>query len=214
MLGAPGSGKGTQANILSQLFNIDNISTGEMFRTHFKNNTDLGIMAKNYINKGLLVPDEITNKMIVNLLSQKKTNQGFLLDGFPRNLLQAKLLKSFFKQKKIILTAIIYLNTSEECLQKRITGRRICPKCDSIYHLETKPPKFFLLCDKDKTPLIQRKDDEKQTFLKRLTIYKKETFPLIKYYSNMSIFSEIKVNDMKTSIKQVTNLILQFLKKS
>ncbi|MFP7699697.1 MAG: adenylate kinase [Candidatus Phytoplasma pyri] len=216
LLGAPGTGKGTQAALLSQMFQLYNISTGDMFRKNFSQNTELGKLAKTYILKGLLVPDEITNKMIIDYLSEDKFKKGFLLDGFPRNLAQAKMLKNFFQTKKINLTAVIYLNTSEECLQKRITGRRICSKCGNIYHIKTKIPRNLWFCDDDQTPLIQRKDDQKETFLKRLVVYKKETLPLVKYFKNQppTHFLEIKVDDLKTSISEVTNLILVEMRKA
>ncbi|WP_334331111.1 adenylate kinase [Candidatus Phytoplasma prunorum] len=215
LLGAPGTGKGTQANLLSQMFKLYNISTGDMFRKNFSQNTELGKLAKTYILKGLLVPDEITNKMVIDFLSEEKFKKGFLLDGFPRNLVQAKMLKNFFQTKKINLTAVIYLNTSKECLQKRITGRRICSKCGKIYHIETKIPRNLWFCDDDQNPLVQRKDDQKETFLKRLEVYKKETLPLVKYFKNQTKthFLEIKVDNLKTSIAEVTNLILFKMKK-
>ncbi|MDW3617828.1 MAG: adenylate kinase [Candidatus Phytoplasma pruni] len=209
LIGPPATGKGTQASALSKHFNIPHISTGDIFRKHFVLKTKLGKLANSYIEKGSLVPDEVTNAMISERLSQNDVKNGFVLDGFPRNLFQAKFLTKEFEDKKIILTKVIYFNSSEECLKQRILGRIICPKCGEIYHLVTKVPQKANLCDKDKTPLIRRKDDNLETFNKRLNIYKQETLPLVEYYQKENKIIEIIVNDPKISIKDVTQLLLK-----
>jgi adenylate kinase len=147
--------------------------------------------------------------MISERLSQNDVENGFVLDGFPRNLTQAQFLTKEFEGKNITLTKVIYFNSSEECLKQRILGRIICPKCGDIYHLSTKVPQNGNLCDKDRTPLIQRKDDNLETFTKRLNIYKQETLPLVEYYKKEKQIIEIIVNDPKMSIKNVTQLLLK-----
>ncbi|MDV3178415.1 MAG: nucleoside monophosphate kinase, partial [Sweet potato little leaf phytoplasma] len=177
LIGPPATGKGTQAIILSKYFNIPHISTGDIFRKNLQLNTDLGKSANSYIEKGFLVPDYITNAMIKENLLKDENKKGFILDGFPRNSLQAIFLNNFLQQQNIILTKVIYFNSDIKILQKRILGRRICPKCREIYHLETKKPKKNGICDKDNAILIQRKDDNLVTFNERLAIYQKETYP-------------------------------------
>ncbi|MCG3566675.1 MAG: nucleoside monophosphate kinase [Candidatus Phytoplasma australasiaticum] len=213
LIGPPATGKGTQAIILSKYFNIPHISTGDIFRKNLQLNTDLGKSANSYIEKGFLVPDYITNAMIKENLLKDENKKGFILDGFPRNSLQAIFLNNFFQQQNIILTKVIYFNSDIKILQKRILGRRICPKCREIYHLETKKPKKNGICDKDNTILIQRKDDNLVTFNERLAIYQKETYPLIEQYRQQNQLLEIRIDDDNMSINDVTKILLQKLSK-
>ncbi|MDV3159397.1 MAG: nucleoside monophosphate kinase [Candidatus Phytoplasma australasiaticum] len=199
--------------ILSKYFNIPHISTGDIFRKNLQLNTDLGKSANSYIEKGFLVPDYITNAMIKENLLKDENKKGFILDGFPRNSLQAIFLNNFFQQQNIILTKVIYFNSDIKILQKRILGRRICPKCREIYHLETKKPKKNGICDKDNTILIQRKDDNLVTFNERLAIYQKETYPLIEQYRQQNQLLEIRIDDDNMSINDVTKILLQKLSK-
>ncbi|MDV3201471.1 MAG: nucleoside monophosphate kinase [Candidatus Phytoplasma australasiaticum] len=213
LIGPPATGKGTQAIILSKYFNIPHISTGDIFRKNLQLNTDLGKSANSYIEKGFLVPDYITNAMIKENLLKDENKKGFILDGFPRNSLQAIFLNNFLQQQNIILTKVIYFNSDIKILQKRILGRRICPKCREIYHLETKKPKKNGICDKDNTILIQRKDDNLVTFNERLAIYQKETYPLIEQYRQQNQLLEIRIDDDNMSINDVTKILLQKLSK-
>ncbi|MDV3163898.1 MAG: nucleoside monophosphate kinase [Candidatus Phytoplasma australasiaticum] len=213
LIGPPATGKGTQAIILSKYFNIPHISTGDIFRKNLQLNTGLGKSANSYIEKGFLVPDYITNAMIKENLLKDENKKGFILDGFPRNSLQAIFLNNFFQQQNIILTKVIYFNSDIKILQKRILGRRICPKCREIYHLETKKPKKNGICDKDNTILIQRKDDNLVTFNERLAIYQKETYPLIEQYRQQNQLLEIRIDDDNMSINDVTKILLQKLSK-
>ncbi|MDO8030203.1 nucleoside monophosphate kinase ['Planchonia careya' phytoplasma] len=213
LIGPPATGKGTQAIILSKYFNIPHISTGDIFRKNLQLNTNLGKSANSYIEKGFLVPDYITNAMIKENLLKDKNKKGFILDGFPRNSLQAIFLNNFLKQQNIILTKVIYFKSDIKILQKRILGRRICPKCREIYHLETKKPKNNRICDKDNTILIQRKDDNLVTFNERLAIYQKETYPLIEQYRQQNQLLEIRIDDDNMSINDVTKILLQKLSK-
>ncbi|MDO7987274.1 MAG: nucleoside monophosphate kinase [Sweet potato little leaf phytoplasma] len=213
LIGPPATGKGTQAIILSKYFNIPHISTGDIFRKNLQLNTDLGKSANSYIEKGFLVPDYITNAMIKENLLKDENKKGFILDGFPRNSLQAIFLNNFLQQQNIILTKVIYFNSDIKILQKRILGRRICPKCREIYHLETKKPKKNGICDKDNAILIQRKDDNLVTFNERLAIYQKETYPLIEQYRQQNQLLEIRIDDDNMSINDVTKILLQKLSK-
>ncbi|WP_225696061.1 adenylate kinase [Candidatus Phytoplasma sp. AldY-WA1] len=209
LIGPPASGKGTQSLILSKNLNIPHISIGDIFRENLRNKTDLGKIVKSYINKGLLVPDKITNSMISKYLTNENIKTGFILDGYPRNLDQARFLTEELDKKKIVLNKVFYFNVSEKLLEKRIIGRIVCPQCGEIYHKENKSPEKYGFCDNDNTYLIQRKDDNLNTFQKRLLIYKKETFPLIEYYKKNNKLTEIKVDEDTKSIKDITEIILK-----
>lgn len=207
-MGPPGVGKGSQATVLSKKLEIPHISTGDMFRKHFKDNTKLGKLAKSYTDQGLLVPDEVTNQMVEDRLQDEDVKKGFLLDGYPRNVGQAEFLDKLLKSKNIKIDAAIELIAEEEVLVKRITGRRVCPKCGTVYHIENNPPKVEGLCDKDQTVLIQRVDDDKNTVVNRLKVYQNETFPIIEYYTNQNLVKKI---DGTNTIDQVSEDILKAL---
>ncbi|MGI3136001.1 MAG: adenylate kinase [Candidatus Phytoplasma vitis] len=209
LIGPPASGKGTQSLILSKKLNIPHISIGDIFRENLRNKTDLGKIVKSYINKGLLVHDKITNSMISKYLTNENVKKGFILDGYPRNLDQAHFLTEELDKKKIVLNKVFYFNVNEKLLEKRIIGRIVCPQCGEIYHKENKSPEKYGFCDNDNTYLIQRKDDNLNTFKKRLLVYKKETFPLIEYYKKNNKLTEIKVEDDTKSIKDITEIILK-----
>ncbi|TKA87570.1 MAG: adenylate kinase [Candidatus Phytoplasma asteris] len=208
LLGPPGIGKGTQASVLSDILKINHIATGDIFRKNFKENTELGILSKKFIAQGLLVPDDITNQMIADYLSKDIATKDFLLDGFPRNVLQARFLDDFFKNSHLFLTKVIYFNAGTQDLMKRIVGRRICPECGKVYHIENIPPKTPGICDKDQKTLIQREDDKPETFLKRLKVFNQETLPLVEYYCEQNQLFEV---DGMQNIDQVTKMILEVL---
>ncbi|AOF54869.1 MULTISPECIES: adenylate kinase [Candidatus Phytoplasma] len=208
LLGPPGIGKGTQASVLSDILKINHIATGDIFRKNFKENTELGILSKKFIAQGLLVPDDITNQMIADYLSKDIATKDFLLDGFPRNVLQARFLDDFFKNSRLFLTKVIYFNAGTQDLMKRIVGRRICPECGKVYHIENIPPKTPGICDKDQKTLIQREDDKPETFLKRLKVFNQETLPLVQYYREQNQLFEV---DGMQNIDQVTKIILEVL---
>ncbi|BAD04306.1 adenylate kinase [Onion yellows phytoplasma OY-M] len=208
LLGPPGIGKGTQASVLSDILKINHIATGDIFRKNFKENTELGILIKKIIAQGLLVPDDITNQMIADYLSKDIATKDFLLDGFPRNVLQARFLDDFFKNSHLFLTKVIYFNAGTQDLMKRIVGRRICPECGKVYHIENIPPKTPGICDKDQKTLIQREDDKPETFLKRLKVFNQETLPLVQYYREQNQLFEV---DGMQNIDQVTKMILEVL---
>ncbi|WP_349401759.1 adenylate kinase [Candidatus Phytoplasma solani] len=208
LLGPPGIGKGTQAAVLSDILKIHHVATGDIFRKNFQENTKLGKESKEFIAKGLLVPDDITNQMIADYLSQIVFNSGFLLDGFPRNVLQAQFLEIFFAKSNLTLTKVIYFNAGTQDLMKRIVGRRICHGCGKVYHLNHIPPRVQGVCDKDQKKLIQREDDKPDTFLKRLKVFNQETLPLVKYYRQKKQLFEV---DGMQNIQQVTQIILKVL---
>jgi adenylate kinase len=207
-VGPPGAGKGSQAKILSKKLNVPHISTGDMFRAHLKNDTKLGLLAKQYINQGLLVPDDVTNDMVKERFNEKDVQNGFILDGYPRNPLQAQFLDTLLKEHGMSLDIIINITSDDDIIIKRITGRRSCPTCGAIYHIENNPPKVFGICDKDQTPLVQRKDDTEETVVKRLKVYYEETFPLIEYYKNKGLLVDIDGNG---EILEITEKILEIL---
>lgn len=208
LVGPPGVGKGSQAKILSKRLHVPHISTGDMFRSHFKNNTPLGQQARKFLEQGLLVPDQITNDMVAERFAAADCQEGFILDGYPRNVFQANFLDKLLKEKAWVITAVVKIDAAEEILIRRITGRRLCPHCGTIYHLDTSPPKVEGICDKDGFELIQRTDDTLAIVKDRLEVYENETFPLIEYYTNQNLIKEI---DGEKAMKVVTEIILESL---
>ena len=199
IMGPQGSGKGTQADILSQKFNIPHISTGEIFRENINNQTELGKKISTIVKSGSLVPDEITNEITKKRLELPDCTNGFILDGFPRNLIQAEFLD---KTKTINLVINVSINDEESV--KRITQRRTCLKCQKIYHLVYNPPKNNEICDQCGEKLIVREDDKEDAVKKRLAIYHEQTKPLIQYYKDKNIYQEI---DGTPPIPEVTKAI-------
>nr|ADO33810.1 adenylate kinase [Candidatus Phytoplasma hispanicum] len=208
LLGPPGIGKGTQAAVLSDVLKLHHVATGDIFRKNFKEKTQLRELSKSFISQGLLVPDDITNQMIADYLSTTVSSPDFLLDGFPRNVFQACFSDRFFQESHLLLTKVIYFNAGTQDLMNRIVGRRICPLCGKVYHLNNIPPKVPGVCDKDQKELIQRTDDKPETFLKRLKVYNQETLPLVEYYRQKNQLFEV---DGMQNIDQVTQMILKVL---
>lgn len=182
LLGAQGSGKGTQAEKLSAELNIPHISTGDIFRDNIKRGTELGRLVKEYADKGLLVPDEVTIRIMRARLEQEDCSNGFILDGFPRNMKQAKALEEFSSVDRAIS-----LEISDEEAVRRIAGRRNCPKCGRLYHMVYNPPKEDELCDVCHVKLVQRDDDKPEAIKRRLGIYHKETEPLKDFYKEKGV---------------------------
>jgi len=204
LLGPPGSGKGTQAEFIKKKLGISHISTGDMFRKAIEEGTELGRKAKEYLDSGQLVPDEITVGIVRERLNESDCERGFLLDGFPRTVTQAEALDEILKEKGVELDAVININVSREELIKRLTGRRICRNCGATYHIIFNPPAVENTCDKCGGELYQRKDDTEETIINRLEVYKKQTEPLIQYYENRGILKNI---DGGQSIDEVTREI-------
>lgn len=208
LMGPPGAGKGTQAKFISDKFKIPHISTGDIFRDNISNKTSLGKLAKSYIDKGQLVPDDVTIKMVESALAQDICKNGFLLDGFPRNLNQAESLDKHLKEKNSGITNVILIEVKEEKLIKRITTRRVCLSCGASYNVIYNPPKVSGICDVCGSKLVQRKDDTEETLKERLNVYEKQTAPLIEYYKKQDILYSF---DGDQSIENIFNNICQVL---
>lgn len=183
LLGAPGAGKGTQASQIAAKYEIPHISTGDIFRKNIKEGTPIGVKAKAYIDKGQLVPDEVTCEMVTDRLKEADCKNGFLLDGFPRNLFQAEAL-----DKITAIDTVVNIDVDLGALQARITGRRVCPKCGESYHVSTKKDNA---CEKCDGTLIQRDDDKPETVKSRLEVYKAQTEPLIAYYTAKGVLQTV-----------------------
>lgn len=183
-MGLPGAGKGTQAEKISKEYNIPHISTGDMFRLAIKEGTELGKKAKNFMDQGDLVPDEVTIGIVQERLSKDDCKQGFLLDGFPRTIAQAEALHNLLSDMKESIDFVLHVDVPEEKLVERLTGRRICPTCGATYHVIYNPPQTDGVCDKDGSKLIQREDDTPETVKNRLAVNIKQTQPLMDFYND------------------------------
>lgn len=181
LLGVPGAGKGTQARLLEETLKLPQVSTGDIFRYNLKNQTELGILAKSYMDRGDLVPDEVTIKMVEDRLQQPDCDAGAILDGFPRNLVQAKAFDALVAPYGGVTVAPLISLEDEEAI-RRVTGRRVCRTCGAVYHVDSNPPKKEGVCDIDQGELYQRDDDKPETVQNRLYVYYKQTSPLIGYY--------------------------------
>ena len=187
MLGAPGSGKGTRAVALCEVLNVVQVATGDLFRNNIKSGTELGKLAKSYIDKGELVPDEVTASMVKDRLQQPDCKNGFILDGFPRTVKQADMLDEILSQLGEKISHVIYLDVPDEEIVKRISGRLICEKCQAPYHKIYSPSKVEGVCDKCGGKLYQRDDDKPETVKKRLEVFRENTFPLVEYYTKKGL---------------------------
>lgn len=183
LLGAPGAGKGTQASQIAAKYGIPHISTGDIFRKNLKEGTPVGLKAKAYIDKGQLVPDEVTCELVAERLKETDCKKGYLLDGFPRNLAQAKALDEIST-----IDTVVNIDVDLAALEARITGRRVCPKCGESYHVSVKTDSR---CDKCGQTLVQRDDDKPETVKARLEVYKSQTQPLIAYYSEKGVLKSV-----------------------
>jgi adenylate kinase len=183
LLGPPGAGKGTQAERLQEDFPLAYIATGDILRQAVKDGTDLGRKAKEYMDRGDLVPDDVIIAVILDRLAEQDTSDGFLLDGFPRTDKQAEALDEALKKVDRRLTAALLIDVPEDDLVRRLSGRRVCPN-GHTYHVEHNPPKKEGVCDVDQEPLTQREDDREETVRKRLEVYREQTSPLVEYYDD------------------------------
>ena len=191
IMGRPGAGKGTQAVNIKEYYKIPHISTGDMFRAAIKNQTKLGVLAKGYMDQGLLVPDEVTIGIVQERLLEDDCKNGFLLDGFPRTIAQAEALDKFLNENGIKLDAVLDVNVPAEILVRRMVGRRVCKTCGATFHVEFNPPKVEGICDNCSSPLIQRADDTEDTAKNRLTVYDNQTAPLLEFYKNQGILKTV-----------------------
>lgn len=192
LLGAPGAGKGTQAANIARELKLAHIATGDLFRQALAQGTELGKQAKVYMEKGKLVPDQITIQMVMEKMSAPDSQAGAVLDGFPRNLEQARALDEALKKQGEAVDKVVYLKVSEEELIKRLSGRWICRKCQAPYHMVDSPPKVKGKCDRCGGELYQRPDDTPETVKKRLVVYFRETAPLIDYYNKAGKLLEVE----------------------
>ncbi|MGF7398261.1 adenylate kinase [Thermoanaerobacterium thermosaccharolyticum] len=208
LLGPPGAGKGTQAERIVNDYKIPHISTGDIFRYNIKNNTELGKLAKQFIDKGLLVPDDVTNKIVEDRLSKDDCSDGFLLDGYPRNVVQAESLGKYLENKGLKIDHVLNIIVDRDVLVQRLSGRRVCPSCGATYHIVTKPPKAEGICDNCGEKLIQRTDDNIESVLKRLEVYEDETKPLVEYYGKLNLIRNIDGNKPVNEVyKEIQALI-------
>lgn len=194
LTGAPGCGKGTYAQFLKESLSIPHISTGEIFREAISKETKIGLIAKTFIDKGNLVPDEVTNEIVKERLSRSDCEKGFILDGFPRTLVQAKALSKIMQDLNLNIDAVLDLEVEDSVVIERIINRRNCPICKKSYNLITMAPKKYNLCDDCGVTLIQRKDDVLETITSRLQVYHIQTEPIIEYYKQLGILFPINAN--------------------
>lgn len=191
MLGAPGAGKGTQAIKIADKYDIPHISTGDIFRANIKGGTELGKKAKSYIDKGELVPDEVTIGMLLDRIAQDDCKNGYVLDGFPRTIPQAESLTEALKSQGDKIDFALNIDVPDEAIIERMSGRRACPKCGATYHIVYAAPKTENICDKCGTELIIRSDDKPETVKERLNVYHQQTEPLIAYYKAAGVLREV-----------------------
>lgn len=209
LLGLPGAGKGTQASRISEKYNIPHISTGDMFRSAMKNKTELGLKAKQYMDAGELVPDDVTNGIVKERLLEKDAKSGFLLDGYPRTLNQAQALQQALSSTNRRLDQVIYIKVPKDILMERLTGRFMCSNCGATYHKVTNPPKVEGTCDKcGSHDFYQREDDKPETVENRINVNEEQTEKLAKHYSELNLVREI---DGEQSPKQVFSDIVDIL---
>lgn len=201
LLGAPGAGKGTQAEALHERFGLAHVSSGDLFREHVSKQTPLGVLAKSYMDKGELVPDDVTIKMVMERIACSDCARGVVFDGFPRTETQAQALDAALAHENKKIGAVLLIEARDQVLMERLTARWTCPECGSVYNLQTNPPRLAGKCDRDGSALIQRDDDKPATVQHRLDVYRRQTAPLISYYRRAGLLRQ--VNGEQT-IEQVT----------
>jgi adenylate kinase len=213
LLGAPGAGKGTQAELLSQWMQIPHISSGDLFRSAIQNGTELGLKAKAFMDSGELVPDEVTIGMVAERLSADECSHGVILDGFPRTKKQALALKAFLDTLGRSVDVVPSLVVATNVLLERLTGRWICPQCGTVYHAVYKPETHKGLCDLDGAKLYQRTDDAPETQGRRIEVYLQQTSPLIDYYRSEGVLVEVdgegNVADIQQRLQNVIELAVR-----
>jgi len=196
LLGEPGAGKGTYSAELVKKYYIPQISTGDMLRSAVKAGTELGLKAQEFMKRGELVPDSVVIGLIRERIKQADAQKGFILDGFPRTVPQAESLEGMLKEMKIKLDCVLKIEVSHKVLIRRLTGRRVCPNCGSTFNIETMKPLRDGICDKCGKELIQRTDDKPETIENRLTVYRKDTEPLIAYYEKKELLKRVSCEDV------------------
>ena len=208
MLGAPGAGKGTQAKMIAEKFGIPHISTGDIFRANIKNGTELGKKAKEFMDKGQLVPDELTVEILLDRVANDDCKNGYVLDGFPRTIPQADVLDKELTKLGDKVDFAINVDVPDENIVRRMSGRRACLKCGATYHIEHIPPKTEGICDKCGSELVQRDDDKPETVQNRLSVYHEQTQPLIEYYEKKNILKSVDgTKDMQEVFSDIVNIL-------
>jgi adenylate kinase len=202
LLGAPGAGKGTQCKYIVDRYHLMHLSSGDILRRHRKEGTDLGKKAQKYMDSGALVPDGIIIEMMIDEISRAPKG-GYVLDGFPRTVQQAVELDKSLAEKNEKIDAVLNLVVDEDIIVRRITGRRICPKCAAVYHIENLKPRRDGICDKDDTELIQRPDDTAEVVKTRLKNYNEQTAPLVDYYNRENTVYDIGANEEAEQVKEL-----------
>lgn len=205
IMGAPGAGKGTMSEKIVRDFGLMHISTGDIFRSEIKNQTELGLLAKSYMDQGLLVPDEVTNPMVVAYLKKLDLSKGYLLDGYPRTKEQAKAFNDLVMDTDLEVDVVLNLEVDFDIITERITGRRISPTSGAIYHIKYNPPKVDGICDIDGKPLIQRADDTLESITVRLKVYDEQTKPVLFVYEELNKVVQIDAN--QTSDKVYSDIV-------
>ena len=208
MLGAPGAGKGTQAKMIADQYGIPHISTGDIFRVNIKEQTELGMEAKKYMDQGALVPDELTVKILLDRVAKDDCKLGYVLDGFPRTIPQAEVLDKAVKELNETIDYAINVEVPDGNIIKRMTGRRACLACGATYHVEHVPPNKEGICDRCGKELVLRGDDQPETVKKRLEVYHAQTQPLIEYYNKKNILKEVDgTKDMKDVFADIVKIL-------
>ncbi|MBU1027296.1 MAG: adenylate kinase [Candidatus Margulisbacteria bacterium] len=207
-LGPPGSGKGTQAKVLSEKRKLPHISLGDILRHEVRQESEIGLRAKEFINAGKLVPDELTIELTKKRISQADCSHGFILDGFPRSAAQAEALDKMFVDMGLTLDSVIYFAVNEDAVVERLTGRRSCKKCGAVYHIKFKLPKADDVCDVCGGELYQRKDDQEDAIRTRFEVYAQQTKPLIERYQAAGKLAQIDANG---AIDEVLNRLLSVI---
>lgn len=206
LFGPPGAGKGTQAKRLAQASGVAHISSGELFRENVGAATELGQQVKSYLDRGLLVPDEVTIEMVRARLALPEHQAGALLDGFPRTVPQAEALDALLAERGARVNAVLKISVSTEALVRRLSGRRTCTQAGHTYNLESRPPKVSGICDIDGSPLVQRDDDRRETVARRIQVYTDQTAPLDAFYRSRGLLVEV---DGEQPVDQVTEDLLR-----
>lgn len=208
MLGAPGAGKGTQAKMIADQYSVPHISTGDIFRANIKNGTELGMEAKKYMDQGLLVPDELTVKILLDRVANEDCKNGYVLDGFPRTIPQAEVLDKALCELGDKIDYAIDVDVPDENIINRMSGRRACIACGATYHIAHVPPKTEGICDRCGKELVLRDDDKPETVKKRLDVYHEQTQPLIEFYTKKGVLNTVDGTiEMNNVFKEIVSIL-------
>ncbi len=208
MLGAPGAGKGTQAKMIADKYKIPHVSTGDIFRMNIKNGTELGMEARKYMDQGLLVPDELTVRILLDRVAKEDCKDGYVLDGFPRTIPQAEVLEDALNKLGDQIDYAINVEVPDENIIRRMGGRRACLSCGATYHIEHVPPKKEGVCDQCGQPLVLRDDDKPETVKNRLRVYQEQTQPLIDFYTKRNVLKSVDgTQDMQDVFQAIVKIL-------